>query len=363
MDPLTEKILYGVCYQSDSKDNEQCNTQIIPTIEAEQIDFNDYTFNTSIGAETIDCIWFDSQISAYSVQQQTKPADFQTNQDDVQANGSIVCGNQEIHIDDSAVQSRHLCSSSCTTCGGLLTSNNVALTYNGEEPNVTDAALMVPSMFGISSVIVCFLAIVFMGYCYGFRYRRWYYGKSHGNDTEQIVDEVLDEIAKYTIGDYEDEEEGFDGDSDDNTDTTESDEELGIAILRVISMNPDVPEKPNPSLYSSDEDESDEEQCRVDLQVAKETLYATSLGSGNPYVDDEKVKETPLSTIEETIVEKRVYMNRTGCGRVPVDASNKSRYYKQGGHHGGNAFLSGGESSDCKISSSADAGGNSSDLP
>lgn len=87
-------------FNSDSKDNEQCNTQIIPSIEAEQIDFNDYTFNTSIGAETIDCIWFDSQISAYSVHQQTKPTDFEINQDDVQVNGSIICGNQEIHIDD-----------------------------------------------------------------------------------------------------------------------------------------------------------------------------------------------------------------------------------------------------------------------
>ncbi len=178
-------------------------------------------------------------------------------------------------------------------------------------------------------------------------------------DTEtDIVDQVLEEIAKYTIGDY-DEEEGFYGDDSDETmSSSECDEELGMSILRVISMNPDAPQQPNPSLYSSEEDISDEEQCRVDLQVAKETLYAVSLGSGNPYGGYDAAQQAALKTIEETIVERKVSINRTGCGRVDMkDRAMRERHYKQ------NPLMSGGESSDCKISSSADAGGNSSDLP
>ena len=153
---------------------------------------------------------------------------------------------------------------------------------------------------------------------------------------------MLDEIAKYTIGDFED-EEGFYGDYSDRSESassSESVEELGMPMLRVVSIQ-DVPELPNPSLYSSvDEEESDEEQCREDLMVAKKTLSATSSGRSNPQ------SAKSLSTIKEAIVERNHRALGAGCGG---GANNKH-----------NPLLSG-DSSDCKMSS--DAAGNSSDLP
>ena len=124
---LTERILYGVCYQayvkkdqyifplkssacaatwqwickhinSDSKDDE-LTTAIIPTIAEKYIHFENYTFDASSGAGSIDCIWFDSPISADKVDSKSVPADFEHNQD-VQEDAPIVCWQQEIHIDD-----------------------------------------------------------------------------------------------------------------------------------------------------------------------------------------------------------------------------------------------------------------------
>jgi len=353
------RMIYGVCYQIDATD---VPIAIIPfgSAEDEDIDFEDdrFAFNMFPGAAPIDCMWFDNDFAAHSataIDPETVQKNFIENQDAVQSNegGQIVCWNQEILIAlnrNSSIGSNHLCSEDCPSC---IVSGNAALSYEGSS-GVAEAALMIPSVFGISGLIVAFVVLGGAIYCLGERYRRWNKSKA-GDETEQIVDEVLDEIAKYTIGDYDD-EEGFDGDDSDRTESsTECDEELGLSILRVISMNPQDPEIPNPSLYSSGDDgsESDEEQCREDLMVAKETLYAASLGSGNPF---ESVTPS-LKTIEEktvTVVERKVTINRTGCGRVDVNDK---------GHHKQNQMLSGGESSDCKISSSADAAGNSSDLP
>lgn len=374
----SDQILYGVCYQlyvdqssgatmDNSADSSIIMKQIIPTQPDDHIDFEQLGFDTSSpSSEQIDCIWYDSATAADNSALNLDPQiAIQTvdGHSSAQESESIVCDNngidQAVHIDPrGGARSKHLCAPDCLTCISLMTVDNAALSYEHSPSRVSDATLMVPSMFGISAVLVAFLVVVGLSYYFGARFRRWNPSKP-GNETEQIVDEVLDEIAKYTIGDY-DEEEGFDGDSDQSDSSTECDEELGMSILRVISMNQFGPEVPNPSLYSSEEEESDEEQCRVDLMVAKETLYAASLGSGNPYGYDvdTAAKQKALQTIEETIVERKVSINRTGCGRV--GAKDSVRSYKH------NPLLSGGESSDCKVSSSADGagtGGNSSDLP
>ena len=160
---------------------------------------------------------------------------------------------------------------------------------------------------------------------------------------------MLQEIAKYTIGD-DDEDEGFydnwmDAEyaiSDETESSFSEEEELGMAILRVVSCQQNgSPElHPNPSiLLSSDpeeadesESESDEEQCRLDVLAAKQTLCATSHGM-----------EQKLDAIQEQ-TENETNDNQD---ENEFDCTPKE------------PFLSGGDFSDHKISSDA----NNSDLP
>ena len=86
------------CIVSDSTDR---LPPIIPSFEDETIDFQQYAFDTSFGAAPIDCIWFESDVSAYSasfMDAQTVQQIFEDNQA-VQEHGEIICENQEIHLE------------------------------------------------------------------------------------------------------------------------------------------------------------------------------------------------------------------------------------------------------------------------
>merc|ERR1712154_436810 len=105
-----------------------------------------------------------------------------------------------------------------------------------------------------------------------------------GMDTDKEIDDALQEVAKYTIGD--DEDEGFYdnwldgavyGISDGSESSHSESVELGMSILRVVScqQNNSPEMHPNPSIRGSSEDstetetESDEE--RLDLEAAKQS--------------------------------------------------------------------------------------------
>eukprot|EP00483_Globobulimina_turgida_P008080 UN08096 len=78
-----------------------------------------------------------------------------------------------------------------------------------------------------------------------------------------------------------------------------------MTILRVVSSKI-IPDE-NPCIYSSESDtESDEEQCRQDLLVAKETLYAVSYGTNNPY---SSAANSNLAVIKEKVVQRKVSLN------------------------------------------------------
>ena len=128
------------------------------------------------------------------------------------------------------------------------------------------------------------------------------------DETEEIIGKEINEIAKYTIGDDADISESS---------SSEREEEFGVTV--VSENESDLGEIPNPSIKTSseDEEESDEEQCKQDLLVARRSL---SLSYGT---------------------RKQIKINN--------DTSSKKC-----------ALLSGGESSDYKVSSDAC---NNSDLP
>lgn len=152
---------------------------------------------------------------------------------------------------------------------------------------------------------------------------------------------MLDEIAKYTIGD---EDELFDSDrwndTDSNktgTESTEFDEDAdldGLAMLRIVSIIPEAPD-PNISLpdvlidnvHSSSSDENDEE----DLRLAQESLY------GRSYTID---AIEPLTTISLDTIEERSIENTMNMDNDTIK-------------------LKTGDSSDCKVSSDT----TNSDLP
>ena len=161
------------------------------------------------------------------------------------------------------------------------------------------------------------------------------------DETEAVIEEVLDAIAKYTIGDEELLDSDHWNDTDSNktgTESTEFDEDAdidGLAMLRIVSIQPEAPD-PNLSMpdllmdniiSSSSDDENDEE----DLRAAQASLY------GRSYTIDaiEPLTTICLDPIEEEIIEKTMSLGSNLNNRKP------------------------GDSSDCKISSDATG----SDLP
>lgn len=336
-----EQILYGVCYQFNTPN--PMSPQIILSTKHQQIDFKDYEFQTSSN-DPINCIWFPSnenaEHGALTMNEQTVKENFKNNgnvQQSISGQSLIRCNNQTInisHSDNSDIESNHLCSNFChqQSCSNFLASRNIPSSYQG----TSNVSKMIPSMFGISGICVAFIVLCAAIYCFTIKYAQWNEDKS-GNETEQVIGDVLEEIAKYTIGDDED---GFYGDWMDNdsesTDSHSVEEALGVSIISHHQL-PDIDEIPNPSIDSSSlsssesEEESDEEQLREDLLVAKETLYATSYGINNPY----------SSTINNQKIVRKINMNKQGTPKK-------------------SPLLSGGESSDYKISSD---GCNNSDLP
>jgi len=351
-----DKTLYGICYQFNTPSSN--SPQIILSTQHERIYFEDYGFETS-STDPIDCIWFTSNEYAHTastMSTQTAAENF-NNDDNVQTaapgqKSPIYCNNQRIDIaDTSNIISKHLCSDFCYadhkhSCSSLVRTRSIPLSYQGNS-NVSP---LIPSMFGISGICIAFIVVCAVIYFFAVKYSRWTEEKS-GNETEQVIGDVLEEIAKYTIGD--DDEEGFYGDwmDDDDSDRSESshsmEEALGMTILRVVSHQQEMPEIPNPSISSSSssEEESDEEQCREDLKVAKETLYATTYGTDNVYLTYIR----NLSPINEKIDDNEQVIEK----KVDINNSNTSK--KSPLLHG-----SGGESSDYKISSD---GCTNSDLP
>jgi len=280
--------------------------------------------------------------------------------------GSFECHGQEIQVDNaSPVASQHLCSDDCPSCSRIMVNPRSAAAVSLKANSASASSALVPSLFGISGISIAFVLVCAMVYCFGVRYRRWNRDKS-GNETEEIVGGVLDEIAKYTIGDLEENsDEGFHGDYSDRSESGSSSDEsaeelgmgLGMGMLRVVSLQDhDVPEMPNPSLYSSEEEvESDEEQCREDLIVARKTLSATALSGGSQL---QSLPSAPsaksLSTINEAVVERKLGAGLDSGSGLDSGCGGGGALRKH------NPMLSG-DSSDCKLSS--DAAGNSSDLP
>ena len=157
-----------------------------------------------------------------------------------------------------------------------------------------------------------------------------------------MIEEVLDEIAKYTIGDADD---IFDSDHWNDTDSnatqsTEFDEDAdidGLAMLRIVSI---LPEAPNPNILSSDHERdavlsSSDDDDEEDLEMAKASLYGRSYT-----IDTIEPYSGPLEPIEEQVIERTVSIDKEAA---------KSK----------GDFLTTGDSSDCKVSSDA----NNSDLP
>lgn len=341
-------MLYGVCYQFNTPNSN--SAQIVLSNEHQYIMFEDYGFE-ALSNTPVNCIWFTSNDlaqTASSIDIQTVQQNFNNN-DNVQQSipgqqSSINCNNQRIYIDDTSnIISNHLCSDVCLDdhqqlCSSLVNTRSIPISYKGKS-NISP---LIPSMFGISGICIAFIIVCVVIYCFAVKYSQWTQEKT-GNETEQVIGDVLDEIAKYTIGDDDDDEEGFYGDWMDGVDSDRSEssysmeEQLGMTILRVVSHQ-QMPEIPNPSIDSSEE-ESDEEQCREDLKVAKETLYATSFTStDNPYLR----YTGNLSPINEQINDNEKIVEKK------VNITKKS------------PLLSGGESSDYKISSD---GATNSDLP
>eukprot|EP01083_Nonionella_stella_P002632 7542_1 len=294
-------IFYGACYQLNS--SSIASPRIVLSTLNQPVFFTDYGFETSSNASSINCVWFISNQDAQSarhmnIDKARHTFNTSTNIQYLHSDdpSPIHCHNQIIAIHTSAVNSKHLCSDSCNaSCIDLIASpREIPLSYQGES----DVSPFVPSMFGISGICIAFIIVCVAIYCFGIRYSRWTVEKS-GNETEKVIGDVLDEIAKYTIGD---DEEGFYddwnayGDSDQSDSSHSIEEALGRTILRVVSNHRAT------AVYSSDSDsESNEEQLRQDLLVAKETLYAVSYGTDNPY--------STLTPIEEQVVEKKVSLN------------------------------------------------------
>jgi len=191
------------------------------------------------------------------------------------------------------------------------------MSYEFQSDLPSNVVPFTPSMFGISGIVIAFIVVAIFIYCFGVKYSQWTIEKS-GNETERAIGDVLDEIAKYTIGDEELEDEGFYdyAVSDDNESTFSDEEELGMAILRVVSCQNTAELHPNPSilLSSGTESESDDEQCRLDVLAAKQTLYATSHGTTNPYLEEEEklgltMDSTAVATPKEPLLS-------SGCGNA-----------------------------------------------
>eukprot|EP01084_Bolivina_argentea_P264542 448129_1 len=332
-----EPILYGVCCQFNNHNPNSNSPQIVLSTENLNINF-ETIFEISNGP--INCIWFDSNPDAQSastINKELIQISFNKNNQNVQEStiehsSAIICNNHKIHIHTSNIQSKHLCSNSCYTdnqqsCFTVSSeSRNIPDRYYGES-NVKP---LVPSMFGISGICIAFIVVCIIIYCFGVKYSRWTEEKN-GNETEKVIGDVLEEIAKYTIGDDEDEGLYEDWNEYDDSDSSYSEEEiLGKTILRVVSTQT-IPEEaaPNPCIYSSDSDsESDEELCRQDLLVAKETLYAVSFGTNNPYSNNLPSKfnerKTSINNNHKNTPKKSPLLNADGLNQAASSSSDAS---------------------------------------
>eukprot|EP00486_Rosalina_sp_Unknown_P012070 CAMPEP_0201588642 /NCGR_PEP_ID=MMETSP0190_2-20130828/157372_1 /ASSEMBLY_ACC=CAM_ASM_000263 /TAXON_ID=37353 /ORGANISM="Rosalina sp." /LENGTH=214 /DNA_ID=CAMNT_0048041183 /DNA_START=26 /DNA_END=670 /DNA_ORIENTATION=+ len=164
--------------------------------------------------------------------------------------------------------------------------------------------------------------------------------RQHLDESQEIIGREINEIAKYTIGDEADISESRSSAS--GKDISEDESITDIIRISEVSAN-ELPEfkHRNPSLMSPEkslsvminDDESDsesnEEQVREDLLMARNTL-----NSFDPYC----LKET------------KIMLNPTPTNNDECDKSSKV-----------SALLSGGESSDYKVTSDIEA--NNSDLP
>ena len=177
------------------------------------------------------------------------------------------------------------------------------------------------------------------------------------DETEQVIEEALEVIAKYTVDDYLDENRYNGTDSDDTTSSASYDEdadETGMAMSRIVSIIPPEEQEeihPNPSLTDG-ESTDDENSIKEDLRVARETLYAI------PYGMDAATScvNLELETIKEATVEKEEI---TSIDNDNINKNaNERNEEKEESPKLRCVLLSAGESSDFKISSDAN-----SDLP
>jgi len=218
------------------------------------------------------CIWFHSKASAtlalskkinikkiINNVQNSSVIQISTNGE---KNTLVTCKDNFFYVSHtSSLISYHLCADQCflPECNHIFSQMNMA---PPPQPQTTNHPPFMKQIMIIGGI--CFALFFIIGMLYCFVYKYYFKPKDNNNKcntkSEQVISEVLNEIAKYTIGETDEELFYADWMDEDTTSSSESGQEIGSKILQVVSSTVLPGLNTTNAIISSS---SEEEECAV----------------------------------------------------------------------------------------------------